>query len=388
MVAGNFKKVYKGSMKDIIGLIKHHSSRVPRIMWVALAGGVILVSSLMCNFPAFRGSSNTVEPTFAAIMTQAVQQDTATPTPRSNEITPPVLFTREPPVTPVAPGTTPLAPGATPTAPQPTFAGNPPTGKIVFTCFIAKFDQICLMDADGKNVTRLTNVAATEFYASISPDGKEIVFSSRRDGPFQIYSMNLDGSNVHRLTNGLGNLYAPAISPDGKHIAFTVETGRTQNIWLMNRDGSNPQQLTFTNGDNVDPSWSPDGKQISFASSRSGSSQLWVMDSDGSNPRQITDVPDLGGRNSWSPDGKSLAYYAGPRGDHNIFTIGIDGKNIRQLTNGGDNLAPCYSPDGGWITFNSFRDFNNEIYIMRPDGSQQTRLTKDARPDWQPRWGP
>ena len=66
--------------------------------------------------------------------------------------------------------------------------------------------------------------------------------------------------------------------------------------------------------------------------------------------------------------GRSLAFYAGPRGDHNIYTIGLDGKDLRQLTQGGDNLAPSYSPDGQWIAFTSFRDGNNEIYAIHPDG--------------------
>ena len=112
------------------------------------------------------------------------------------------------------------------------------------------------------------------------------------------------------------------------------------------------------------------------------------MNRDGSDQHQVTDLPNMGGRSSWSPDGSRLAFYAGPKTDHNIYSIGVDGQDLRQLTQGGDNLGPCYSPDGDWIAFTSFRDFNNEIYIMHPDGSAQTRLTYDPRADWQPRWGP
>jgi len=83
-----------------------------------------------------------------------------------------------------------------------------------------------------------------------------------------------------------------------------------------------------------------------------------------------------------------LAIYAGPSGNHDIYSINLGSGSVNRLTEGGDNLAPCFSPDGQWIAFTTYRDGNNEIYIMRPDGTQVTRLTNNSRPDWQPRWGP
>jgi len=65
----------------------------------------------------------------------------------------------------------------------------------------------------------------------------------------------------------------------------------------------------------------------------------------------------------------------------------VDGSELRQLTAESDNRGPSFSPDGGWIAFTSFRDGDNEIYIMRTDGSELTQLTENDTPDWQPRWG-
>ncbi len=285
-----------------------------------------------------------------------------------------------------------LQPAETQAQVTPTFAPpiwlTPPPGKIVYVCFDGSFDQICLMNGDGGGKVQLTWEDATSFYPSLSPGGEQIVFSSRRDGNFEIYSMNIDGSDVTQLTDNIGSLYAPEISPNGKRIVFTIESGGKQEIWIMKVDGSNARPVSSEDSQGIDPTWSPEGDQIAFASKRGGSTQIHIINSDGTKLRQITrGLSGIGGRSSWSPDGEWLAFYAGPEGNRNIFLIGVDGKDLRQLTDGGDNLGPSFSPDGEWIAFTSFRDGNNEIYVMHTDGSHVTRMTGDPLSDWQPRWG-
>lgn len=256
------------------------------------------------------------------------------------------------------------------------------SGKIAFTCYVKQIDQICLMNADGTGRKQITEAEATAFYASISPDGQTIYFSSRRTGNFEIYSIDTSGKNFKRLTRSIGSLYAPELSPNGDWIVFTNEGN---GLWVMKPDGANPHAITTS--DDIDPTWSPDGSMIAFASSRAGTRQLFVMNADGSGIRQVTDLKDMGGRSSWSPDGTRLAFYAGPQGNRNIYIINVDGTNLVQLTNGGDNLGPSWSPAGNWIAFASFRDGNNEIYIVHPDGTGAKNLTDDPISDWQPRWG-
>ena len=65
------------------------------------------------------------------------------------------------------------------------------------------------------------------------------------------------------------------------------------------------------------------------------------------------------------------------------------GYGALQLTVVGPNDDPDFSPDGGWIAIESWRQgANHEIYIMTSDGSQQTRLTTDPGLDYQPAWRP
>jgi serine/threonine-protein kinase len=299
----------------------------------------------------------------------------------------------EPTATAPATATASFTPSQTPPATGPPLIvpNTPLSGRIVFTCFDGSDDEVCLIGADGSGLAQLTDNAVADWYPSLSHDGRYIVFARQISGSnHEIFRMRPDGSELVQLTaNGRQN-YAPAYSPDDSRIAFTSTQGNgSQQIWVMDSHGGSAAQLT-DDGGNVDPSWSPDGRYLAFASTRSGSQQIWIMQSDGSDQAQVTDLEDVGGRNSWSADGQSLAFYAGPRasGGRNVYVIAVDGTGLRQLTEFGDNLAPSFSPDGGWIAFASYRDGDNEIYVMRPDGSNVANVTRNSGSDYQPRWGP
>jgi Tol biopolymer transport system component len=186
---------------------------------------------------------------------------------------------------------------------------------------------------------------------------------------------------------------APAISPDGKWIAFTIVSDVGPNaIAITPRQGG---EVTIVYPDDGwDPTWSPDGSRILFAGSSSGRIHLFIMNRDGSDVRLVTDKIGIRGRNDWSRTVDLLATYIGSPGNHsrNIYTFGTHGEDMQMITDGGDNVAPSFSPDGKWITFMSYRDhfwdeFGCEIYIMRMDGTDVRRLTENDTCDWQPRWG-
>lgn len=286
-------------------------------------------------------------------------------------------------------------------SPHPTATSYPdtgePIGRIVYTCQLFRNEQtnqICLIHPDGSGFQRLTT--ADQFnhrYPSLSPDGRAVVFASNRAGAMAIFELVLSTGALRQITD-LGNDYAPEISPDGKWVVFTHNDGSHRTIWLVGRDGRGLRQLTDpTAGDGWDPTWSPDGGQILFASDRAGPIQLFVMNRDGSGVQQVTDIQGLRGRSAWSPAGGEIATYLGSSWHWEIALLSADGSGLVTLTAGGNNLAPSYSPDGRWLAFTSYRDRYQdangcEIYIMRTDGTEVTRLTDNNYCDWQPRWGP
>ncbi|MBX3020691.1 MAG: PD40 domain-containing protein [Bdellovibrionales bacterium] len=163
--------------------------------------------------------------------------------------------------------------------------------------------------ADGQTVTPLTKGPnrAMNVEAAISPDGKQVAFSSDRSGRPMIYLMNADGSNVRRLTLAGKYNASPAWSPDGKTLAFAGQDKGHFDIFTMNTDGSNLKRLTDAtkpNGkpaNNESPSWSPDGRNIVFTSDRTGNLQLYIVSPDGTNERRITEDKHNWDKPKWSP---------------------------------------------------------------------------------------
>jgi TolB protein len=86
-----------------------------------------------------------------------------------------------------------------------------------------------MMDADGKNLRRLTNDPATDTMPAFSPKGDQIAFSSDRENGYQIYTIDLlletGVAHARRITNSPGLNMHPRYSPDGEWLIFTSDRG-------------------------------------------------------------------------------------------------------------------------------------------------------------------
>src|SRR5262249_42346201 len=109
---------------------------------------------------------------------------------------------------------------------------------------------------------------------AFSPDGRQIVFRSSRDGNHEIYLMDADGKNPRRLTDNPATDTAPSFSPKGNQIAFTSNRENGYQVYTIDISPEGvpgpARRITNTQGLNMHPRYSPDGEWLIFTSNRGG----------------------------------------------------------------------------------------------------------------------
>jgi Tol biopolymer transport system component len=194
------------------------------------------------------------------------------------------------------------------------------------------FDLYTADRRTGK-IKRLTTERGYDAEACVSPDGKRIVFSSNRlaysqplseaDGKkfeldksfmLDLYMMDADGSNVRRLTDVRGYDGGPFFSCDGAMICWRrfSEDGATAEIFVMNADGTNERQLTRLGAMSWAPFFHPSGKYLIFTTNLQGFAnfELYIVSIDGGEPMRVTNLDGFDGLPVFSPDGIHLAWTA------------------------------------------------------------------------------
>src|SRR6266513_1051978 len=247
--------------------------------------------------------------------------------------------------------------------------------------------DIYVMNADGSNVTQVTQNDINEFDPIWSPDGKQIAFGRCLD-VCDVVVINADGSGERVIFH---DGFPGAWSPDGTRIAFASNRNGGDEVFVMNADGSVITQLTHNDFVRDFPTaWSPNGKQIRFQSDRDGNTELYVMNVDGTHVTRLTnnDASDEGDHAGWSPDGRRILFSSTrDGGDLDIFVMNADGTGVNQLTHN-DFIAdddPVWSPDGKQIAFHSTRDGDEDIFVMNADGTGVIQLTNTSvLPDGSP----
>jgi len=189
---------------------------------------------------------------------------------------------------------------------------------------------------DGSDLQRLTDHDGYDAEATLSVDGRWIVFTSVRDGDVDLYKMHPDGTGLTRLTSEPGYDGGAYFSRDGKWICWRRDD-RGDSTWEAQFRARLAQNL-------VKPT----------------QMNLWVMRADGSDKRQVTHLPGASFAPYFTPDGKRLIFssnYDNPRGrNFNLNLVDVVGSRLEPVTRDETfNSFPMFNRDGRWLVFASNR---------------------------------
>jgi eukaryotic-like serine/threonine-protein kinase len=208
-----------------------------------------------------------------------------------------------------------------------------PDGRIVYYSRASGTHDLWIMNADGSSQKQITvEAAGANFGATVTPDGRYIVFDSERGEKRNIWRMDLDGGNPKQLTSGNRD-FRPTVSPDSQTVVYASQSSGDYRLWKVSIDGGDAVQLTDYLS-NI-PKISPDGKFI-VCQYRADGNSLWryaIVPIEGGKPVRVFDLP--GGTDDfrWSKDSRSIIYQDTRGGVGNLWSFPLDEAPPKQLTN-------------------------------------------------------
>jgi dipeptidyl aminopeptidase/acylaminoacyl peptidase len=264
-----------------------------------------------------------------------------------------------------------------------------------------------------------------------SPDGRRAVFTvtsplmtgDKSELLTRVWVAGADGTDARPFTAGDRSSGAPQWSPDGRWILFTSKRGERTNLWRMRADGGEAEPLSDLKSDVASFLIAPDGEWIAFTRVDEPSaaeerakrektdvnvvdenfkmSRLWVIpaekDAPGRREPRLLSPGDVHvqARFDWSPDGRWIVFSHTPtpraddwpRADLSVVRVGTG--EVRALARtGAAETQPHYSPDGRAIAYVATADpptwaGESDVVVVPAEGGAPRKLaeTFDRRPD-------
>lgn len=207
--------------------------------------------------------------------------------------------------------------------------------------------DIYMADLDGKIVKQLTSAKGYDAEATLSPDGKKMIYCSDKSGDLELYVMDLQTGKENQITNELGYDGGAWFSPDGTKIVWRASRPKTESqikeykellaegmvaptnmeVWVANADGTDAKQITSLGQANWAPNFTPDSKGIIFCSNheykRGFPFNMYLTDLNGKGLTKVSRDKGFDAFPMFSPNGKKIIFSSnrnnGGTRDTNLF---------------------------------------------------------------------
>lgn len=238
---------------------------------------------------------------------------------------------------------------------------------------------LCIVDSDGSNLKRFSNVRGHVGGGTISPDDSKISYHRKYGPGGSIYIMDIDGSNLKEIHKAG---FDPFFSKDSKRILFISEEEfkNYSEICTMDLNGGDIRKILRSENNSYysNPKYSNDGSKIMFITSNYESnpeSVLNIINNYGSDLREIINKNNFNPTSaSFSPDDSKIVFSAYNDDYYNqaIYILNLENLEIQEITdNKSFNFGPYFSPEGNKIIFESNRNGFCGLYMMNIDGTYQ-----------------
>ncbi|BBM69232.1 TolB family protein [Rhodothermus marinus] len=258
--------------------------------------------------------------------------------------------------------------------------------------------------ADGERYRLLSTGKGRTTCAYFLPDGRVLYASTHAAGPecppvqrtaegryvwpvydtYDIYVTDTTGAEPELLIGGPGYDAEATVSPDGRYVVFTSSRTGDLELWRYDLQTGELLQLTHELGYDGGAFFSPDGSKIVWRASRpTGEAaeryrrllaqglveptdmDLFVANADGSNPRRVIHLPGSQWAPYFHPDGERIIFASNHHTEggrlFDLFLIRLDGTGLEQITHSGTfDAFPMFSRDGKRLVFASNRNARGE----------------------------
>ncbi len=228
----------------------------------------------------------------------------------------------------------------------------------------------------GARFSRFTSWEGSELDASISYDGKFVVFLADHDGSFDAWVGQVGSGEFLNLTKArfptLANTFVHNVgfSGDEAHVWFRIHSpdGKQHSVWLVPTIGGAPR--VFLPGA-VEAAWSPDHERIVYYSPEPGD-PIFVADRNGANAVKIcVDKPGIHQHYvTWSPDGRFVYFVRGVPDEMDIWRVSPAGGVAERLTHHNSRVAYPRLLDDRTLIYTAMREdgSGSGLYAMDVDG--------------------